>query len=296
MTFRDLLFFTTCSLFASACTIEGFENTSSGNSPRGTVARTAQEAFPNAPVSVPALKREEILSACVRAAECQVGQPNGNNGSISESDAYALIVLCADDLQFSAERAIPRSKWTNFASAVDVWTNCVQGATTCEGVRACDVDRKGVSCQEDGCLGPADWQQTSCEGNIAKVQSKSGTFIRDCALAHATCDAESATGCTDRPYTACPEDPDKADRCDGDIRLGCDGLEQVSYHDCRRMGGTCGKTSEGKMDCIYPNTTADCNSREQAFPTCKDGVVSMCITGARIEVSTKLCQEKDKAE
>ena len=151
-------------------------------------------------------------------------------------------------------------------------------------VRACDVARPGVTCQEDGCLGPADGRETRCAGSVATISAKSGDVTRDCALAHAACDAKSPTGCTDRPYTACPSDHDPHDRCDGDVRLGCDGAGQVSYHDCRRLGGTCGLDARGTYDCLYPGVDA-CATDAPPASTCAGGKLGLCVLSALVEIA-----------
>lgn len=271
----------------AACS-ETTEEPPGSRSPIGPVARSASEAFPAAPAGVPALSRQAILSACVRAGECQVGQPLDGGAPISPGDAQGLVYLCVDALTFSAERAIPVSGWSDRAQTADLWAACVEVATTCEGVRACDIERDGVSCQEDGCLGPADWKETRCQGTVATLVTAKGELSRDCALAHAGCDPASPTGCTDRPYTSCPGDLDRADRCDGDVRLGCDGADQVSYRDCQRMGGTCGKTPEGRMDCIYPGTSEACAAAEPPS-ACQGGKLSLCLLGGLVEQPTTLC-------
>jgi hypothetical protein len=269
--------------FASACSSTP-EDPPASRSPIGPVARTAAEAFPGAPSGVPALDRETILAACARAGECQVGQPLDDGVAIDPGTALDLVLLCVDALEFSAERAIPVSGWSNRMQTADRWAACVQGAAACEGVRACDIEREGVSCQEDGCLGPAGWKETRCEGDKATLIADGGIFTRDCALAHATCDTASPTGCTDRPYTACPPELPRADRCEGNIRLGCDGQDQVSYRDCTRLGGTCGLTPQGTQGCIYPGTTADCSGSGTPPPSCQGTRLSACVLGGRVEV------------
>lgn len=256
--------------------------------PGGPVARNASEAFPAAPEGVPVLSRQAILSACVRAQECQVGQPLDDGTPILPEHVLLFVEICEGALTSSAERAIPVSDWfIKWAQTADLWVACVEGATTCEGVRACDIKRDGVSCEEAGCFGPAGWKETRCQGTVATLVAEGGEFVRDCALAHASCDPASPTGCTDRHSTSCPEDLDKADRCDGDVRLGCDRFNRVSYRDCRRMGGTCGKTPEGRMDCIYPGTSEACAAEPPL--ECQGGKLSLCVLGGLVEQPTTLC-------
>lgn len=250
--------------------------------PLGTVARNAQEAWPQAPTDVPVLTRAGILAACTRSAECWLGQSPDNGPPITLEQASQLVFLCVSDLEFSGERAIPTSAWTSRPHTADRWAACVTGAKTCEEARACELGRPEVTCQEDGCKGPADWVETRCEGDQATVTTQRGSVSRDCSLAHARCDISSATGCTDRPYSQCAEeDVSRGDHCDGNIRLGCDGARQVSYHDCGRLGGTCGTTADGKPGCVYPDTTADC-ATDFIFK-CEGGTLSLCVLDALVE-------------
>lgn len=270
-------------VFVAACSAE--VPTLGPAQARGPIAKDAAEAFPGAPV-VPALTREAMLRACERAAECQLGQALGET-TISRDDAVGLAILCVNGLTFSGERAIPISGWANRDATADVWVACVSEGKTCGDVRACDVERTHVTCQEDGCLGPADWLETRCAGDVATVSTKSGDVTRDCARAHARCDTSSPTGCSDRPYTRCPEDDPHRDRCDGDVRLGCDGAGQVSYHDCRRLGGTCGVDEKGTFDCLYAGTDA-CATDAPPATMCASGVLSMCVLGARVDTPSKV--------
>lgn len=286
---RSLLASLALLVTSAACSSESPGSEPGGAaSPRGKVARDAAEAFPDAPPSVPALTRDALARACARAAECQLGQPSGES-TISPADAVALASLCVDALVFSGERAIPISGLSSRASTADVWVGCVAAGTSCDGVRACDVERPRVTCQEDGCLGPSDWVETRCSGDAATIVTKSGDVTRSCALAHARCDPSSPTGCTDRPYSRCPDGDPRVDRCDGDVRLGCDRAGQVSYHDCRRLGGTCGLDARGTSDCLYPGVDA-CAGESPPGPSCAAGVLSLCVLGARVDVaSATLC-------
>jgi hypothetical protein len=127
--------------------------------------------------------------------------------------------------------------------------------------------------------------EVTCDGSIATLKNATRSFSRDCSRALAECDTTSATGCTDRQFTACPAEGSKADRCDGNVRLGCDGAGQVSYHDCERMGGVCGTTPEGKQDCIYTNPP-DTGCEDVTAPTaaCTNGQLSVCVNGKRVSL------------
>ncbi|MCS6900058.1 MAG: hypothetical protein RMJ98_10395 [Myxococcales bacterium] len=257
--------------------------------PQGPVATNAAEAFPQAPEGVPVLKPQDIFSACVKAAECELELPAEDAWARSKEEAHSFVDICTLAMAFSAERAIPVSGFFNLDATADKWVDCVQRGTTCGAINACSKKRELISCEEAGCTLSAVWKETKCEGSVATILTSEGTVTRDCSLAHATCDTQSKTGCTDRPYSACPADMDRADRCEGDIRLGCDGFDQVSYRDCSRMGGTCGMTSEGKMDCIYPAKEGFCKKNGDSFASCEGSELVACFLGQEVKATTKLC-------
>jgi hypothetical protein len=130
---------------------------------------------------------------------------------------------------------------------------------------------------------------------VATWTNGSSTIQRDCSLAFADCDVDSATGCTDRHFTACPAGVDRSDRCDGDIRLGCDGTDQVSYRDCGRMGGSCGTTTAGGQGCIYGEPSdAECFGDDALGARCDASQLSVCVNGRRITVDApELCDPAD---
>ena len=63
------------------------------------------------------------------------------------------------------------------------------------------------------------------------------------------CSETSPTGCTDRPLVRCTAGG--KDRCDGDVKLGCDHCGFVSFHDCSWNGGHCEETGGG-AECFGP--------------------------------------------
>ena len=104
---------------------------------------------------------------------------------------------------------------------------------------------------------------------------------RDCLRAGMRCDKSSATGCTDRPLTRCKSGG--ADRCDGDIKLGCDGCGFVSFRDCSWNGGTCSETADGAK-CLAPGDYVGCHT-----PSCKGTSLSLCVSGRTVTVD---CREE----
>ncbi|MBW2459729.1 MAG: hypothetical protein JRI68_34885, partial [Deltaproteobacteria bacterium] len=204
-----------------------------------------------------------------------------------------LIDLCVHDAVFSAERAIPLSGFVRRNERVELFVSCTLTASDCDEVNACATERQvDMYCEEAGCRpsGGASYQ-VSCNGTTAVLEGGAVTIERDCARAFAQCDAASPTGCTDRHWSACPEDVERANRCDGTIRLGCDGNDQVSYHDCSRMGGQCGTTTGGGEGCIYPEPTdAECVGETPPGAQCEGSELSVCVNGRRVTVAAaELC-------
>ncbi len=250
-----------------------------GAEPSGPVASDAAEAFPDRPTGVPVITPVEIASACADSAACIE-----DRAQYSTSDLYGLVALCVEDARWSAERAVPMSDFSHNGERAEYYVRCVlDHAGDCNAVNACRTDRDpAITCQEDGCTAPAG-TTFSCDGSVAHVTIGGTSSERDCARAYAACDPSSATGCTDRQYTACPADGEQADRCDGDVRLGCDSAGQVSYHDCSRMGGHCGDAGDGSQDCIYPGTPApDCSADTPKLPECIGDQIAVCLNGRRI--------------
>lgn len=272
----------------SACSSAPVEETPAG--PVGPVAANAAEAWPDAP-SVPAVTHQQIAQACERAAECipdtmiqpcvKSGACTDPQGKLSHEELLALIDLCVYDATFSAERAIPLSGFSKRNERAEYFVDCTLKAADCGGVSACVSDRMdAIECQEDGCRATRKLTVT-CNGDVATLDDGTTTATRDCSRAYAQCDPKSPTGCTDRLYSACA-DPSLGDHCDGNIRLGCDGADQVSYHDCAQMGGSC-QTVEGRGQCVYPTSDADCG--DTAAPAaCTGESLGVCVNGERIDM------------
>lgn len=271
----SLLFAT---LALGACSSNVTDTSGAPLSPEGPVASNAAEAFPDKPAGVPPLSNSEILQACLDAADCVQTQ-------YTQEQMLGLVQLCVHDVTFSAERAIPMSGFSNNNERAEYFVKCaLDNAGNCSAVDACRTQRIGdITCQEDGCRIPSDTtSKVTCNGDVATITIGDASAKRDCTRAYAKCDPSSPTGCTDRHYTACPADGTKADRCDGNVRLGCDGAGQVSYHDCTRMGGTCGTTQSGVQGCIYPNVNPACETNPVPDPQCVSGSIQICINGQQL--------------
>jgi hypothetical protein len=244
--------------------------------PEGPIATNATEAWPARP-AVPSLDVESMTRACAAWAACALEDAETR----SQIDGAAAVSLCLYQLEWSAERAIPISKlWISaFPDAderVEFFTSCVLEAQSCGALAACLTPRRvDMTCEEDGCRANRGYQ-VSCAGEIAILTPEDGpAFSRDCSRAFAACDPASPTGCTDRGFTACPEPPPTPDRCDGNVRLGCDGRQQVSYRDCTRLGGTCDAASG---DCRYAEESCETGA------ACDSDQLTACVRGMRVAI------------
>jgi hypothetical protein len=251
--------------------------------PIGPVAHDADEAWPKRPANVPIITPEQIASACAELAACDELDPS------SGMDRLAVVAFCVSQLTWSAERAIPVSGLLRWNERAEYYVLCqLEHAGDCAAQKSCSSGRDArIYCEEDGCrLLTGLGYDVSCAGSVAQLASGANVTERDCARAYAECDPSSPTGCTDRPFTACPSEGNKADRCDGDVRLGCDGAGQVSYRDCSRMGGSCGTTADGRQDCIYQSVPdTGCTDPALPSPSCSGSTLGVCVNGKRVSLS-----------
>ena len=259
--------------------------------PEGDVAYDAADAWPQKGVDPDSLTPAELLRGCALLADCW-SPPEGNE--------LADLRLCVLAAVFSAERAIP---WSGYAGLLahrghgysneraEIALRCaLDGASDCAQVDRCLTNRSAeIYCEEDGCRPGTDYT-VSCDGTVAHLEAKGETVVRDCALAAAICDESSPTGCTDRPFSACPAEPGKPDWCDRDVLLGCDTNAQVTYRDCSRVGGKCvDSASAGAASfCEYPGTLdLDCLELPELSgdPICEGEGLVACVLGTRVRVS-----------
>lgn len=282
--------FALASASVTACFVESGSDSKPSNAggsggvaqtPEGPIATNAVEAWPKKPTAVPAITPEELVRACAEQAAC-------NAPTSGSTDPLTAVSICVAELEWSAERAIPASALFSWNERVEYYVKCQnEHAGDCEAQKSCSSGRShAIFCEEDGCHTVGSTKYTvTCEGSIAHLTAGNDTIDRDCAVAYAECDTESSTGCTDRPFTACPSEGSKADRCDDDIRLGCDGKGQVSYHDCSVLGGVCGTASDGSQDCVYQDPPDPNCTDPEVLPACADGQLSVCLNGASVTVN-----------
>lgn len=272
------------SLITFGCVSEAPDDNAFG--PEGPVAKNAAEAWPDAPLNVPPITEEEILSACSIAGSCSDEVMN-----LSPESRTGVTDLCIYDAVFSAERAIPLSGFLQNQERAELWVRCVlDHANDCGAVGKCRSERSSVVyCEEDGCRAKEPLTVV-CNGDVAELSGASGTWTRDCARAFASCDPESPTGCTDRHFSRCPKESSQVYRCDGNVRLGCDGAGQVSYRDCTRMGGACAAAADGSEGCVYPGALSpECTGEQALGASCDGGALSACVNGRRLSTPSPLC-------
>jgi hypothetical protein len=250
------------------------------NNPVGPLANNALEAWPQKP-DPPPLTREQIGRACVAWAACDAPGLSG----VGVSHQVLLVDVCIDAVEWSAERAIPLGPILTANERAEYFVSCVlelEAAQDCGAIAQCVTERSPhFRCGESGCVAPQT-QSVFCDGALAKIDASGGAIVRDCARSVAQCDSSSPTGCTDRPLTQCPPDGTGADRCDGNVRLGCDYNGQVSYLDCERLGGTCGQLDDGGFGCLYASPQdPPCAS---VLVTCNGDQVTACVTGVPVTV------------
>jgi hypothetical protein len=245
---------------------------------------TAEQAWPTRGPEPAPLDRQEWARACVISGACA---PSAPADGLDLAAARSLgTVACTGQPNASEAAAIPMrplgsaitwiadERWSFFARAIaPLGSDCA----AVESLLTPPVPQ--VWCREAGC----DWYPggvppplVRCDGDIATLLTRDGPFERNCATAFARCDETSSTGCTDRRAIACGRG-DFA-RCDGDIRLGCDG-ENVTFTDCSRHGGTCVERPRD-AECVYPADGA-CMAADEA---CNGDMIELCVQGERIAI------------
>jgi hypothetical protein len=240
-----------------------------GLTPDGRVNVTAAEAWPSRPMEPTPPTAAEILSACAILSSCfsQIGDA----GVSSDADQIKGITSCLDPTTHKfEERAIPEAEQS------ERWSFKVRNIIAkkgCGGVLIGSKRPHEAYCEESGCWWTGSSPATvTCEGTIATYNAPTPVGTRDCAGSYATCSTTSPTGCTDRPRVACQSAG--KDRCDGDIKLGCDRCGLVSFHDCGLQGGHCVESPDGAA-CVYPDPAA-CT----AAPSCSGSMLTFCSRGA----------------
>jgi hypothetical protein len=287
--------FFTCGLFGQNCPCPTACPTPSGPTfgvrSDGRVDVNAKQAWPSREAASPPFTPDEIAHACTALAACS-DQSADPSLSFSEADSRAFLqheCLIGGALLLNlAERVVP-------FSAFESWRFLVQSTLDANGdcTRIRTLLPKNETaffvCQEDGCYAEQP-VSVRCKGDIATVDvtttdettgnPTSVRVVRDCTRSDTQCLDSSPTGCTDRQLTRCSGG---TDRCDGDIKLGCDSCGYVSYHDCSWDGGHCLETTDG-ASCVSPGDWSTCEN----MPTgCQGTTLSVCAAGQRNDIDCK---------
>jgi hypothetical protein len=265
------------------CRVEGACNSSKpkgevhGVRADGRVDVTAVQAWPARNLEPAPLTRAEIARACARMGACLV--PTDHAPTAKEDQDLGLLTAICGTPDGTEERVIPMGGFN------ERWSYMLRetlAAKTCADVVAIKTKRaEGIGCEEAGCYWSSSTPipKVTCAGEVATLQTGDKTFVRDCSHAYAHCSPTSATGCTDRATVAC--DPKGIDRCDGDVKLGCDHTGRVSFHDCALVGRKCVESPQGAQCAPLAAETCTVGS------SCEGAVLSLCVGGEKTSVDCK---------
>lgn len=260
-----------------------------GIRPDGRVDVTAAEAWPDRPPVTTTATATEVAEACAAFAAC-VDAPTQDGGVGVLGADWRIVAL---DTCLAGAPRLPTGEFFGINTAErailidgsnESWAFFIQSVLAaqgdCRAVQAVLTKRTtSTGCQEDGCYSTSDTLPTvTCQGDVATLESSGVRTTRDCSRAGQHCSSESPTGCTDRPLVACQTSA--RDRCDGDVKLGCDGCGRVSFHDCSWNGGACVETTDGNAHCEDPSGAGTC----VAASTCDGSKISVCVSGAPAQV------------
>jgi hypothetical protein len=247
-----------------------------GIKPDGRVDVSAAEAWPNRPPEPAAVTPSELLGGCAILTACFQLQIADAGPADDKQIADSLRSCLLPSSHANEERVIPELE-QNERWSFNLRTLLAKKG--CAGLFMSTQRPPGVTCQEDGCWwNPATPSpMVQCAGEVATLTSAGMSYTRDCSHSYTTCSTTSTTGCTDRPIVTCQSAAN--DRCDGDIKLGCDRCGMVSYHDCAVMGGHCVENPAGAA-CVYPSA-AQCTPMDQ---TCAGNLLTACVAGTPVTV------------
>jgi hypothetical protein len=253
-----------------------------GVRPDGRVDVTAKDAWPDRPPKAPLLTSGEVAEGCAILAACLDYSLVSEAGLWDERywrflvQNFCLSGAVQPLAVNAAERVIPL---TGPIAAAESWDFMLRSALEAQGdcsrVKAAFTERDPViGCQEDGCFSTEE-RTVTCAGDVASYKETGRT--RDCSRSGMRCSTKSPTGCTDRPLVLCTSGG--KDRCDGEIKLGCDDCGFVSFHDCSWNGGHCEETPGGAQ-CVPPGDSSTCAQCSH----CNGSKLSLCVSGTQAEV------------
>lgn len=250
-----------CVRGTGVCTSRNDTTRSVSKDSQGAVNVTAVEALPDLGTQPGLPAAAELARACVKLLTCN---------QIPLEKCLAA--------EATEENVVPFGK-TN-ERILFLIHEALKPAMDCGALKKLETPRPpGIVCESHGC----EWTSATdpiptvtCNGSVATLSARSGTFTRDCSHAFAKCDTKSPTGCTDRPLIKCPSDA--IDKCDGNVQLGCRQIGFVSARNCALYGGTCQNTGTfGNSTCVYDKACAPA-------PLCKGTGVEVCVQGTRLTV------------
>lgn len=241
----------------------------------GRVDISAAEAWPERAEEPPPLTPEQTADACAALASCDDFQFETVRGSaLLTVTPYTLLTSClAGGLNgySTEERAIPIDGYDERLGFLLRAVLAKNG--DCAAIRTVLTrSRVNRECQEDGCWVNGEPPRVHCEGDVAVFDNGSR---RDCSRAYARCAVSSPTGCTDRPLLGCPVGA--SDRCDGNVKLGCDSCGYVTFRDCGWSGGRCVQTAEGA---VCEDAARECDT----IPACEGNSLMECVSGKAMAV------------
>jgi hypothetical protein len=219
---------------------------------------------------------QEVAGACATLVACAPQL----SGRVAGNDVLSIGDCLSGSLSLfgvnAPERAIP------ITGVNESWQFLVREVLAangdCSTLKGALTESVHLSCQEDGCWSTAtDPPKVTCDGAVATLKSEGETWQRDCSRSNMRCSEKSETGCTDRPLVQCENGG--RDRCDGDLKLGCDSCGFVSFHDCSWNGGHCEESVDGAR-CVDPQ--AECDSLLTSG--CHGDSFSVCAEGERVAV------------
>lgn len=254
----------------------------------GRINISAVEAWPNRPPKTPRLEPAEVAEACAALAACMDLSCSPFDGLWARAELQSLCPLGSLSLfDINApERVIPIGSFpqdNRARAANESWEFALRTVLAARGnctqIQQVLTERAPfIECQEDGCYATEFWPLT-CNGDIATFRTTTTTLTRDCSRSGTHCSEASRTGCTDRQLIHCS--CAAQDRCDGDIKLGCDHCGFVTYHDCSWNGGHCEETTEGTgAHCVPPVDPSTC----VGSAGCNGSSLTLCTPTGAVDV------------
>ncbi len=235
--------------------------------PDGHIYATAAYVWPDRAPEPPLPDDTELAVACATLATClpldDITGVSSWDWSGIETGRADFAKTCASGESIPESHAFPLfGSSTRLGALMPI---ALRAKGDCSQVLAARKGFASLVCSEQGCGLTSSLGDVTCVGDDAHFASGA---IRHCPEAFARCSASSPTGCTDRLPIRCST---SLDRCDGNVLLGCDEHQRVTFRDCGRYGGACIEIS-GRARC----TPTGCTDA----PTCSGNVLTLCTRGS----------------